>query len=91
MPAPTSPFPSDKGLKKPVCVLLVYLSRTISHVLNETDETSCGSSPGSLSLYANAARAVGRSLAENNIPLIYGGGRRGIMGKLIQGLATGQG
>jgi predicted Rossmann-fold nucleotide-binding protein len=48
----------------------------------KADEISCGSSPGSISLYANAAKAVGKALAENNIPLIYGGGRRGLMGRL---------
>lgn len=47
---------------------------------------SCGSSPGLLPIYANAAKAVGRALAQNNIPLIYGGGRRGLMGKLFSSL-----
>ncbi|WWC89939.1 uncharacterized protein L201_004868 [Kwoniella dendrophila CBS 6074] len=44
----------------------------------------CGSSPGSLPLYTNASAAVGRALAEADIPLVYGGGRRGIMGVVSQ-------
>jgi uncharacterized protein (TIGR00730 family) len=42
----------------------------------------CGSSTGNNPLYANAAREVGRTLAENKIDLIYGGGRVGLMGIL---------
>nr|XP_018263733.1 lysine decarboxylase [Kwoniella dejecticola CBS 10117]OBR85891.1 lysine decarboxylase [Kwoniella dejecticola CBS 10117] len=44
----------------------------------------CGSSPGKLPLYTNASAAVGQALAKANIPLVYGGGRRGIMGVVSQ-------
>lgn len=40
----------------------------------------CGSSTGCNPAYAEAARMVGRHMAENNIALVYGGGTRGIMG-----------
>ncbi|WVW82973.1 hypothetical protein I302_104989 [Kwoniella bestiolae CBS 10118] len=44
----------------------------------------CGSSPGKLPLFTNASVAVGQALAKNGIPLVYGGGRRGIMGVVSQ-------
>ncbi|WWC69351.1 uncharacterized protein I206_103290 [Kwoniella pini CBS 10737] len=44
----------------------------------------CGSSPGNQPLYTNASAAVGQALAKANIPLVYGGGRRGIMGVVSQ-------
>lgn len=40
----------------------------------------CGSSPGRLDAYANAAKALARALVERNIKLIYGGASVGIMG-----------
>ncbi|MEM7790328.1 MAG: TIGR00730 family Rossman fold protein [Verrucomicrobiota bacterium] len=40
----------------------------------------CGSSPGSRPAYLEAARSVGRLLAENKITLVYGGGSVGLMG-----------
>lgn len=40
----------------------------------------CGSSSGKDPAYAEAARRVGRMLAEENITLIYGGGHVGLMG-----------
>ncbi|ORY24976.1 hypothetical protein BCR39DRAFT_499646 [Naematelia encephala] len=56
-----SPFPTDKGLQKPVCVF-------------------CGSSPGTDPIYTHAAQSLGQALSASKIPLVYGGGRRGIMG-----------
>jgi uncharacterized protein (TIGR00730 family) len=44
----------------------------------------CGSGLGSDPAYAEAARALGRHLAAQNIGLIYGGGGRGLMGELAQ-------
>ncbi|KAK6903051.1 hypothetical protein I203_108312 [Kwoniella mangroviensis CBS 8507] len=44
----------------------------------------CGSSPGKLPLFTNASAAVGQALANAGIPLVYGGGRRGIMGVVSQ-------
>jgi len=40
----------------------------------------CGSSPGSDPVFADAARMLGRALAEAGIGLVYGGGRAGLMG-----------
>ena len=40
----------------------------------------CGASDGARPLYAEAARALARSLVEHNIALVYGGGRVGLMG-----------
>jgi hypothetical protein len=42
----------------------------------------CGSSPGAAPEYAEAARDLGRLLAEENIALIYGGASVGLMGAL---------
>jgi uncharacterized protein (TIGR00730 family) len=40
----------------------------------------CGSSPGDKPAYSDAAAIFGRTLAERNIELIYGGGSVGLMG-----------
>ena len=42
----------------------------------------CGSSAGTDPTFAEAARALGRILADNDIRLIYGGGSIGMMGAL---------
>ncbi len=42
----------------------------------------CGSSPGRRGVYADAARAMGRMLAGQDIGLVYGGGSVGLMGIL---------
>jgi len=42
----------------------------------------CGSSRGVRPEYADAARALGRTLAEDGISLVYGGGGTGMMGAL---------
>jgi uncharacterized protein (TIGR00730 family) len=44
----------------------------------------CGSSLGVRPEYADAARTLGRTLADAGIRLIYGGGRTGIMGALAE-------
>jgi uncharacterized protein (TIGR00730 family) len=44
----------------------------------------CGSGPGRSPIYADAARALGRSLAENNVALVYGGGGLGLMGEVAR-------
>lgn len=50
----------------------------------------CGASPGSDPAYLELARAIGRGLAERGIGVVYGGGRRGLMGALADGaLAAG--
>ncbi|WER44908.1 TIGR00730 family Rossman fold protein [Cupriavidus sp. WKF15] len=40
----------------------------------------CGSSPGNRPEYAQAARALGQALVENDMSLVYGGGKVGLMG-----------
>lgn len=42
----------------------------------------CGSATPENSIYIDAARAVGRALAEREIGVVYGGGRLGLMGAL---------
>ena len=42
----------------------------------------CGSSAGARPVYAQAARELGRMLAELGIGVVYGGGRVGLMGIL---------
>jgi len=41
---------------------------------------NCGSSPGALPAYTEAARALGMLLADKRITLVYGGARVGLMG-----------
>lgn len=45
----------------------------------------CGSSTGRGETYAEAGHALGRSLADAGIRLVYGGGTRGIMGAVARG------
>ncbi len=40
----------------------------------------CGSRPGELPAYSDAARAVGREIGRRGWQLVYGGGRAGLMG-----------
>ena len=42
----------------------------------------CGSNPGTDAAFVAAARAVGTTLAERGIGVVYGGGRVGMMGAL---------
>ncbi len=42
----------------------------------------CGSNSGVNPVFSGAAEKVGRFLAENEIELVYGGGRVGLMGKV---------
>ena len=45
----------------------------------------CGSRPGELPAYADAARAVGREIGRRGWQLVYGGGRAGLMGVVADG------
>ena len=40
----------------------------------------CGSSPGADPAFAEAAKALGKALAQNGVRLVYGGGSIGLMG-----------
>jgi uncharacterized protein (TIGR00730 family) len=44
----------------------------------------CGSGTGNDPAYAEAARTLGRSLAEHSIGLVYGGGGMGLMGEVAR-------
>ena len=44
----------------------------------------CGSGLGTDPAYAEAARTLGRSLAENGVGLVYGGGSLGLMGEVAR-------
>lgn len=44
----------------------------------------CGSAAGNNPKYIEAARALGRALAERNIDLVYGGGTVGLMGEVAK-------
>jgi uncharacterized protein (TIGR00730 family) len=50
----------------------------------------CGSATPSDPVYIESARAIGRTLAERGIGIVYGGGRLGLMGAVADGaLAAG--
>jgi uncharacterized protein (TIGR00730 family) len=51
----------------------------------------CGSSPGARPEYADAAREMGRVLAESGTGLVYGGGRVGLMGIVADAVMQGGG
>lgn len=44
----------------------------------------CGSSSGASPAHMEAARQLGRAMAENNIDLVYGGGTVGLMGEVAK-------
>jgi uncharacterized protein (TIGR00730 family) len=44
----------------------------------------CGSSPGADPAFAQAAKALGKALAQNGVRLVYGGGSVGMMGALAR-------
>jgi uncharacterized protein (TIGR00730 family) len=48
----------------------------------------CGSQPGRNPDYMEAGRALGRSIAEHDLRLVYGGGTRGIMGAVASGVMS---
>lgn len=48
----------------------------------------CGSSPGRLSAYADAARALAATLVRRRIGVVYGGARVGLMGALAEATAA---
>ena len=48
----------------------------------------CGSSTGNNPIYREAGLALGRSIAAHGIRLVYGGGTRGIMGAVAEGVMS---
>ncbi len=61
---------SDKMNLNSTCSVVVY----------------CASSENVDNKYLDAAEYLGENLAERNIPIIYGGGRVGLMGRLAKGV-----
>src|SRR5262245_36103690 len=51
----------------------------------------CGSNSGSKKIYSEVADNLGKIFAENNIGLVYGGGRVGLMGILADSVLSGSG
>ena len=51
----------------------------------------CASSPGFEDIWGQEAMKVGKYFAENNITLVYGGGRVGLMGAVADGCLAYQG
>ena len=47
----------------------------------------CGSATGTDTIYAEAARELGRQMAKADVCLIYGGGRIGLMGAMAEAMA----
>lgn len=45
----------------------------------------CGSSPGRSEIYVRSGEALGRSIAEHGLRLVFGGGTKGIMGAVARG------
>ncbi len=48
----------------------------------------CGSSPGTSPAYIQAAQALGRELAQQQIGLVYGGGSIGLMGAVARAMES---
>ncbi len=51
----------------------------------------CGSGAGHNPAYADAARTLGRAMAQANIGLVYGGGSLGLMGEIARAVLEGDG
>ena len=63
----------------------------MSHHKLSSVSVFCGSSSGANPEYADAARKLGRALAEQRITLVYGGGNVGLMGELADAVLAGGG
>lgn len=48
----------------------------------------CGSQPGCDPSFMDAGRILGKSIAENHLRLVYGGGTKGIMGAVASGVLS---
>ncbi|WP_099866469.1 TIGR00730 family Rossman fold protein [Pararhizobium haloflavum] len=51
----------------------------------------CGSQPGRDEAYRAAGKALGRAIAAHGMRLVYGGGTRGVMGAVADGVMSGGG
>ena len=57
--------------------------KSLSHIC-----VYCGSQPGRNPAYTQAARILGKAMAENGLGLVYGGGTRGIMGTVADAVMS---
>jgi uncharacterized protein (TIGR00730 family) len=48
----------------------------------------CGSSPGRDPIYKQSGKLLGKSIAEHGLELVYGGGTKGIMGAVADGVMS---
>ncbi len=48
----------------------------------------CGSSPGSVTIFKKQATLLGQTLAKQNIALVYGGAKVGLMGAVADGVLS---
>lgn len=51
----------------------------------------CGSAPGGSAVFMHAASQFGTEMARRGIDLVYGGGKRGLMGAVADGVLAGGG
>lgn len=59
----------------------LVLSEAVNTLDNKGITIYCGSCPGHDPAFVEAAESVGRTVAERGLPLVYGGGRMGLMGR----------
>ena len=64
---------------------------TLRLLLMKSVAVFCGSNNGNNPVYAQAAVATGRLIAERNLILVYGGGHRGLMGVVADAALAGGG
>ncbi len=69
--------------EKPAFSIFTVLSRVDDEVVKRIC-VYCGSGVGHLDGYADAARAMGRAMADAQMALVYGGGNIGMMGELAK-------
>jgi uncharacterized protein (TIGR00730 family) len=76
--------------KKPLSTLTPRRSSTPFDFMNEIRSICvyCGSSPGRDPRYVEAARTLGKAMAEARIRLVYGGGGKGIMGAVAESISA---
>ena len=76
----------------------VITSQDITHIEKAVDKSTlamplvavyCGSRLGNSEVYEQAARELGRALAENGLGLVYGGASIGLMGAVADDVIKG--
>jgi uncharacterized protein (TIGR00730 family) len=67
-------------------IQLYLLNFTSKHTSMKSILVYCGANEGNKSIYKETAAQLGKTLAEKNIRLIYGGGSIGLMGAVADGV-----